>query len=81
MNNLIEATIITGKFTGTDLLLSRISMSTSEMPFHFKRLQFPISLAFAMTINKAQGPSLQVCGLNLKNPFFHMGSFTLHVRE
>ena len=33
------------------------------MPFQFKRLQFPVRVAFVMTINKAQGQSLQVCGL------------------
>ncbi|GFU72657.1 ATP-dependent DNA helicase [Trichonephila clavipes] len=43
------------------------------MPFEFKRLQFPVRLAFAMTINKAQGQSLQVCGLNLENPCFSHG--------
>ncbi|XP_065370863.1 uncharacterized protein LOC135963006 [Calliphora vicina] len=73
MNNLIEATIITGKYNGSDVLLPRIPMITSEMPFDFKRLQFPIRLAFAMTINKAQGQSLQVCGLNLENPCFSHG--------
>ncbi|GFW67169.1 ATP-dependent DNA helicase [Trichonephila clavipes] len=43
------------------------------MPFEFKRLQFPVRLAFAMTINKAQGQSLQECGLNLENPCFSHG--------
>lgn len=69
MNNLIEATIITGKYKGTDVLLPRIPMITTDMPFAFKRLQFPLRLAFAMTINKSQGQSLQVCGLNLANPW------------
>ena len=73
MNNLIEATIITGKFKGTDVLLARIPMTTSEMPFDFKRLLFPIRLAFVMTINKAQSQSLQVCGLNLENTCFSHG--------
>ena len=54
-------------------MLPRIPMTTSEMPFDFKRLQFPIRLAFAMTINKAQDQSLQVCGLNLENPCFSHG--------
>ncbi|XP_064117691.1 ATP-dependent DNA helicase PIF6-like [Macrobrachium nipponense] len=36
----------------------------------FKRLQFPVRLAFAMTINKAQGQSLRVAGINLEQPCF-----------
>lgn len=73
MNNVIEATILNGKFKGEDVLLPRIPMIPTDMPFQFKRLQFPIRLAFAMTINKAQGQSLQVCGLNLENPCFSHG--------
>lgn len=73
LNNLIEATIITGKYKGEDVLLPRIPMIPTDLPFDFKRLQFPVRLAFTMTINKAQGQSLQVCGLNLTNPCFSHG--------
>ncbi|GFY29106.1 ATP-dependent DNA helicase PIF6 [Trichonephila clavipes] len=73
MNNVIEATILTGKFKGEDILLPRIPMILTDMPFEFKRLQFPVRLAFAMIINKAQGQSLQVCGLNLENICFSHG--------
>lgn len=73
MNNLIEATIITGKYKGENVLLPRIPLIPTDMPFEFKRLQFPIKLAFAMTINKAQGQSFQVCGLNLESPCFSHG--------
>uniref|UniRef100_A0A2H1VCF4 SFRICE_038769 n=1 Tax=Spodoptera frugiperda TaxID=7108 RepID=A0A2H1VCF4_SPOFR len=45
-------------------------MIPTDMPFEFKRLQFPILLAFAMTINKSQGQSLKVCGLNLEYSCF-----------
>ena len=38
---------------------------TYDLPFSFKRLQFPIRLAFAITINKSQGQSLKVTGLGL----------------
>ncbi|KAL7295133.1 hypothetical protein TKK_0011600 [Trichogramma kaykai] len=54
MKNIIEATILNGKYKGTDVLLPRIPMIPTDMPFEFKRMQFPIRLAFAMTINKAQ---------------------------
>jgi len=50
--------------------LPRIPTIPTDVPFEFKRLQFLVRLAFAMTINKAQGQSLQVCGLNLENPCF-----------
>jgi hypothetical protein len=33
----------------------RICTVATDMPFEFKCLQFPVRLAFAMTINKAQG--------------------------
>ncbi|XP_064106747.1 ATP-dependent DNA helicase pif1-like [Macrobrachium nipponense] len=39
----------------------------------FKRLQFPARLAFAMTINEAQGQSLRVAGINLEQPCFSHG--------
>lgn len=73
MNNVIEATILNGKFKGEHVLLPRIPMIPTDMPFDFKRLQFPIRLVFAITINKAQGQSLQVCGLNLENPCYSHG--------
>ncbi|GFX74542.1 ATP-dependent DNA helicase [Trichonephila clavipes] len=73
MNNVFEATILTGKFKGEDVLLPRIPKIPTDMPFEFERLQFPVRLAFEMTINKAQGQSLQVCGLNLENPCFSHG--------
>jgi hypothetical protein len=73
MNNIIEATILTGKYKGEDVLIPRIPMIPNDTPFDFKRLQFPVRLAFAMSINKSQGQSLSVCGINLENPCFSHG--------
>ncbi|KAH7056233.1 hypothetical protein BKA57DRAFT_531925 [Linnemannia elongata] len=38
------------------------------MPFKFQRLQFPVQPAFAMTINKSQGQTLDTVGFYLKKP-------------
>jgi hypothetical protein len=46
------------------------------MPFQFKRLQLPVRLCFAMSINKSQGQSLRVVGVDLKNPCFSHDSST-----
>jgi ATP-dependent DNA helicase PIF1 len=74
MNNVIEATIIIkGKYKGQDVLIPRIPMIPTDLPFDFKRLQFPVRLAFAMAINKSQGQSLEVCGINLEFPCFAHG--------
>ncbi|CAJ0963288.1 unnamed protein product [Ranitomeya imitator] len=51
----IEATILTGCATGEDVFIPTIPLIPSDLPFDFKRLQFPVRLAFAMSINKAQG--------------------------
>ncbi len=73
MPNLIEATIINGKCAGENVCIPRIPMIPTDLPFDFKRLQFPVRLAFAMTINKSQGQSLSVCGINLENHCFSHG--------
>ncbi|GFX80589.1 ATP-dependent DNA helicase [Trichonephila clavipes] len=70
MGNILEATILIGKFQGEIVLLPMIP---SDSPIQFKRLQFPIHLAFAMTINKSQGQTMKICGFNLENPFFSHG--------
>jgi ATP-dependent DNA helicase PIF1 len=54
--------------------LPRITLSPpSHYPFPFKRHQFPIKPAFVMTINKAQGGTLDVIGLEVTTPVFGHG--------
>ena len=68
MFKVIEATILNGKSKGEDVLTPRLPVLPTDMSFKFKRLHFHVRLAFSMTINKAQGQSLQACRLNLENP-------------
>ncbi|KIH68827.1 hypothetical protein ANCDUO_00834 [Ancylostoma duodenale] len=75
MPNVIEATILTGKARGEDVFIPRIPMIPTDMPFDFKRLQFPVRLAYAITINKVQGQPLRVAGINLETPCFSHGQF------
>jgi len=62
-------------FTGNVVLIPRIKLISCdpELPFTLHRLQFPLALAFAMTINKAQGQSFQTIGVDLRQPVFSHG--------
>jgi len=54
--HVLKCELLTGSKKGTIQYLSRQSFSTENYftPFNFTRRQFPVRLAFAMTINKAQ---------------------------
>ncbi|XP_074100590.1 uncharacterized protein LOC141528444 [Cotesia typhae] len=56
----IEAMIFTGKYEGETVFIPRIPLIPSDYHFEFKRLQFPVKVCYAMTINKAQGQSLKM---------------------
>jgi ATP-dependent DNA helicase PIF1 len=47
----------------------------------FKCLQFSIRLTFAMTINKSQGQTMSVCGLDLNKSCFSHGRYTKRALE
>ena len=44
-----------------------------EFPFEWWRRRFPVKVAFAMTINKSQGQTLQDVGVWLNDPCFSHG--------
>ena len=48
-------------------------MIPTHLPFQFKRLQFPIKLSFAMTINKSQGQTFRYVGIDLRSDCFSHG--------
>ena len=70
---IIKVTILTRPFEGDDVLIPRIPLTPNDLPFAFRRLQFSVSMAFAMTINKAQGQSLNVTCSDLTDECFSHG--------
>ena len=71
----IEAEIAHGEYVGNRLIIPRFELSPTDagLPFTLKRRQFPIRPAFAMSNNKAQGQTLQCCGVLLHEPVFTHG--------
>ena len=67
----LEVRLLNGNY----VLLPRIKLIhiDSEMPYQLHRFQFPVTLAFAMTINKAQGQSFDTVGIDLRKPTFTHG--------
>jgi ATP-dependent DNA helicase PIF1 len=73
--NVIDASIIGGKYDGNRVFIPRILMTptSSTLPFTLTRRQFPIRPCFAMTINKSQGQTLDHVGISLEAEVFTHG--------
>jgi ATP-dependent exoDNAse (exonuclease V) alpha subunit len=63
------------RFGGKIVFIPRITLSPTaeDMPIPLRRRQFPVRLAFAMTMNKSQGQSVKTIGLDLRTPVFSHG--------
>ena len=70
-----DGSVLSGSKAGTEVLLPRITFIPTDvyLPVKLKRRQFPIRVAFAMTINKSQGQTFKKVGLYLPNPVFTHG--------
>ena len=73
--NIIEVEVATGAYAGGRHYIPRIVLQPSDtsLPFLFQRKQFPLQPCFSMTINKAQGQSLNTVGIHLLQPIFSHG--------
>ncbi|KAG0693159.1 hypothetical protein GWK47_027624 [Chionoecetes opilio] len=74
--NVLQLQVITEPGRGDDFYLPRVPMITqaaSGTGFRMRRLQFPIRVAFAMTINKFQGQTKSYVGVYLPTPVFTHG--------
>ena len=72
----IKVEIISGTHAGNCLFIPRIMLDTGEiltLLFILYRRKFPIVLAFAITINKSQGQSLEKVGICFRRPLFSHG--------
>ena len=73
-DKVIEAKVISGSKVGETVLIPRIDLTPSNLPdLQLKRRQFPLKLAFAMTINKSQGQTFNRVGVYLPRPVFTHG--------
>ena len=75
-DRVLEVRLIGGDHDGDIALIPRISMappSSTGLAFDFRRRQFPVRLAFALSINKAQGQSVRYVGIDLRTPVFSHG--------
>jgi hypothetical protein len=75
LHRCIQCRILTGNKSGNTVLIPRIALVSDQhiLPFQITRLQLPVQPCFGMTINKAQGQTLQRAGLWLPVPVFSHG--------
>jgi hypothetical protein len=78
---ILKCEIISGKFAGNIAMIPRIKLNPDDgkLPFPMQRLQFPIKLSYCMTINKAQGQSLNLVGVHLLEKIFGHGQLYVAV--
>ena len=73
----LKSRIMSGdrRFSGKIVFIPRITLAPAaeDLPIPLRRRQFPVRLAFAMTMNKSQGQSLKHVGLDLRRPVFSHG--------
>jgi hypothetical protein len=74
-DHVLDAQIISSTHAGESLLIPRIQLAPSDvnLPFVLQRRQFPVRLAYCMTINKAQGQTFDKVGIYLPAPVFTHG--------
>ena len=72
---LLLCIVANGKRKGNTVFIPKIMMTPTDENdgFEWRRLQFPVKLSFAMTINKSQGQTLKNVAVWLKKSVFSHG--------
>ncbi|KAH9173794.1 hypothetical protein AeNC1_017706 [Aphanomyces euteiches] len=74
--NVLRGRVMSKGFSSQEVLIPRINLIADEgkeWPFRLRRRQFPVRVAFAMTIHKSQGQTLKHVGVYLPEPVFTHG--------
>jgi hypothetical protein len=74
-NNIIEAVFLTRPAKGEIAFIPRIPMIPFDLPFYFKRLQFPVKVSIAITMNKSQSQTFRYVGVDFRTVSFSHGQF------
>lgn len=79
----LEVRLLDGDNAGQTVLIPRITLTPSNLPlpFQLRCRQFPVHLAFAMTVNKSQGQSVKYVGLDFRAPVFTHGQFYVAISQ
>lgn len=73
-NHVLKCCILTGQKAGDEVYIPRITLKEEEkFPVAMRRHQFPVKLAWAMTVNRSQGQTLDMVGLDLTHQAFAAG--------
>ena len=68
--------VITGASKGESIFINRMFNKTSQnLPVTMVRRQFPLSLAYSLSIDKSQGQTFNQIGMYLPKPCFSHGQF------
>ena len=71
----LHCKILTGSHIGQEVLIPKLKLAPSDanLPFVLQRIQFPIRLAYSITIIKSQGQTFDHVGIFLEEPVFSHG--------
>ncbi|XP_074324168.1 uncharacterized protein LOC141661083 [Apium graveolens] len=83
LDQCVECEVIVGQFKGAKhfILMMELCPTETQFPFILCRKEMPLQVCYAMTINKAQGHSLENVALFLPKGMFTHGQFYVEVER
>ncbi|XP_057297121.1 uncharacterized protein LOC130626027 [Hydractinia symbiolongicarpus] len=74
-DNVLDCELLAGIAASNRVLIPRIALAPNDtnLPFQIKRVQFPLRLSYALTVNKSQGQTFEKVGIYLRRRCFSHG--------